>query len=74
MSSWKHKLMRLCARVERCCTRMNSGLVAVTVVLSDTTLLLSVLRVSGELVRVEQLAGYSLLRCRPMDPTPASNR
>ena len=55
MPSWKHKLMRCCARVERYCARMNSGLVAVTVVLAATTLFLSLLRVSGELVRDEQL-------------------
>jgi hypothetical protein len=53
--SSKRKLTRFCARVDRCCVRMNSGLVAVTVVLAATTLFVSVLRVSDEITRDGQL-------------------
>ena len=55
MPSRKLKLTRFCARIERRCARMNSGLVAVTVVLAATTLFLSVLRVSDGITRDGQL-------------------
>ena len=55
MASRKHEFTRFCARVDRSCARMNSGLVAITVVLAATTLFLSVLRVSDEITRDGQL-------------------
>ncbi len=48
-----HAFLR--ARVDRCCVRMNSGPVAVTVVLAATTLFVSVLRVSDEITRDGQV-------------------
>ena len=55
MPSWKLDLVRFCARIDRRCARMNSGLVAVTVVLAATTVFLSVLHVSDGITRDGQL-------------------
>jgi hypothetical protein len=59
MTRWKLELMRFCARVDRRCARMNSGLAAVAVVLAATTFSLSVLRAS------EALAGDPRLGMLP---------
>ena len=59
MTRRKLELMRFCARVDRRCARMNSGLAAVAVVLAATTFSLSVLRAS------EALAGDPRLGAQP---------
>jgi hypothetical protein len=51
----KLALARFCARVDRRCARMNSGLAAVAVVLAVTSFTLSVLRLSEEITRDDQL-------------------
>ena len=51
----KLALARFCARVERRCARMNSGLAAVAVVLAATSFSLSVLRLAEEVTSDDQL-------------------
>jgi hypothetical protein len=50
MPTHKREIIRLCARVERRCARMNSGLAAVALVLAATTVFVSVLRLPEEIM------------------------
>ena len=49
--SQKLAFTRFCARVERQCARLNSGLVAVALVLATVTLFLGVVRLADDLNR-----------------------
>jgi hypothetical protein len=51
----KLALARFCARVDRSCARMNSGLAAVAVVLAAASFSLSVLRLAEEVTSDDQL-------------------
>lgn len=51
MMRQKLTLMRFCARVERWCARLNSGLTAVALVLATLALFLSVARLGDDLNR-----------------------
>ena len=51
MTSRKLALMRFCARVERWCVRLNSGLAAVALVLATMTLFLGAARLADDLNR-----------------------
>ena len=73
-ASWNLELMRLCARVGRCCARMNSGLDAATVVLAATTLFVSVLRVSDEITRDGQHGQLPFIDMATDGPTTGINR
>lgn len=70
MTGRKLALTRFCARVERWCERMNSGLGAVALVLAAATLFLSVVRVSDELNQHGQLGTLPFIEMSTDGPDP----
>jgi hypothetical protein len=64
----KHEFARFCARIERRCARMNSGLTAVVLVLAATTLFVRSLQFAEEVTHDPQWSSLPFIEMSADSP------